>query len=411
MTTLTLAAEDLDAYLPEKATSKAFSRPRLEVKQRGLAWGRRVLDRLERDGVALEMQASDEHPTVRNQQRVQCQWVFFWRTGDARRAVETLLDQGRSVAELVQDPHPSTRHACLALCITSSRVEVGVLLHVGAKVDVDNLLARLDDPEGSESLVSAIGALPEAFEISSRRGDPPCAVRAGLGCSSSTPEEIRSALRAAVADDPAGHLWIGWTLSREVVLDNAEVLGQDLQDAIVALGRIYEHVAWSRSNDYIDLSSRVEVARLARERNHVEAAARTDRWRARRDAEAEQSREQGRWHRGARAGGSAGRSERGESGHARDNGAAPLRSDATRGTTAPSERGITSGTKVRVMTGPFADRVGVVSDVDSKGGARVMLGLLATRFAVHDLEVVVDVRDRPALQSSHRRSGASRKVR
>jgi len=417
MTKLTLSAEDLDAYLPEKATSKAFSRPRLEVKQRGLAWGRGVLERLDRDGVALEMEASDEHPTLRNQRRVQCQWVFFWRTGDARRAVETLLDQGRSVAELVQDPHPSTRHACLALCITSSRVEVGVLLHASARIDVDNLLARLGHADGSQSLVASIRALPEAFEASSRCGDASPPMGSGLGCSTATSDEIVAALRAAVSDDGPRHLWVGWTLSRQVVLDHAEVLGQNLEDAIVALGRVYQQIAWSRSNDFIDLSSRVEVARLARERNHAEASARTDRWRAQRDAEVEQSRgagsrQAGSWQRGARAGnGSSPLGERGEPTLSRESSGVALRSDATRGAGQMSDRGIAAGVRVRVKTGPFADRVGVVSDVDSNRGARVMLGLLATRFALHDLEMVQGGRERPNFQSSHRRSGASRKAR
>ncbi len=64
---------------------------------------------------------------------------------------------------------------------------------------------------------------------------------------------------------------------------------------------------------------------------------------------------------------------------------------------------VEKGVKVRVLSGPFADKVGVVGDLDGRGGARVLLGLLATRLEVADLEPVVEGRDRPALQSSHRK--------
>jgi hypothetical protein len=71
------------------------------------------------------------------------------------------------------------------------------------------------------------------------------------------------------------------------------------------------------------------------------------------------------------------------------------------------------GVKVRVRSGPFADKVGVIGELDGRGGARVLLGLLSTRLDVADLEAVVENRERPALQSSHRRplAPAPRKAR
>jgi hypothetical protein len=58
---------------------------------------------------------------------------------------------------------------------------------------------------------------------------------------------------------------------------------------------------------------------------------------------------------------------------------------------------------VRVLEGPFAGRVGVVDEVDAKGGARVMLGLLAVRLAVKNLIALGEGRNRPLLSSSHRK--------
>jgi transcription antitermination factor NusG len=64
---------------------------------------------------------------------------------------------------------------------------------------------------------------------------------------------------------------------------------------------------------------------------------------------------------------------------------------------------IEKGTRVRVLDGPFVGKIGVVQDLDGKGGARVMLGLLATRLDVKDLIAAAEGRERPALASSHRR--------
>ncbi len=60
------------------------------------------------------------------------------------------------------------------------------------------------------------------------------------------------------------------------------------------------------------------------------------------------------------------------------------------------------GARVRVLGGPFAGRVGVISELDGKGGARVTLGLLSARVLLENLRPARDA-DRPSLKSSHRR--------
>jgi hypothetical protein len=66
---------------------------------------------------------------------------------------------------------------------------------------------------------------------------------------------------------------------------------------------------------------------------------------------------------------------------------------------APVEKGV----RVRVLEGPFSGKVGFVQELDGKGGARVMLGLLAVRLAVKDLVACAEGRVRPLLSSSHRK--------
>jgi hypothetical protein len=72
-----------------------------------------------------------------------------------------------------------------------------------------------------------------------------------------------------------------------------------------------------------------------------------------------------------------------------------------RGSDAP--KAIERGTHVRALAGPFAGQAGVVQELDGKGGARVLFGLLAARVELRDLAVKGKERGRPLLSSSHRK--------
>jgi len=66
---------------------------------------------------------------------------------------------------------------------------------------------------------------------------------------------------------------------------------------------------------------------------------------------------------------------------------------------------IDRGAHVRALAGPFAGQAGVVQELDGKGGARVLFGLLAARVELRDLVVKGKERGRrgPLLSSSHRK--------
>ena len=167
-TSLHLSARDFDAYAAEKATSNAYSRPRLEVKQRALAWARVVVARLAALGLAVDAHGSDEHPSLRNKKHVDCQWVFFSRDAAARDELEHLLDRGRSLSDVIDAPSPYDRHAFLALRLDAHAVEVCFAVPSEARVDLDNLRARLDAAAGGDGviateLVQALAALPDEF--------------------------------------------------------------------------------------------------------------------------------------------------------------------------------------------------------------------------------------------------------
>lgn len=68
---------------------------------------------------------------------------------------------------------------------------------------------------------------------------------------------------------------------------------------------------------------------------------------------------------------------------------------------------IEKGTRVRVLAGPFANKAGIVEELDSKGRARVRLGLLAATLQLKDI-VASTEGTRPMLTSSHRRPRTGR---
>ena len=440
---LNLSARDFDSYTAEKATSNAYSRPRLEVKQRALAWARGVVTRLGELGIAVDVHGSDEHPSLRYMKRVDCQWLFFWRSPAARDELDRLLELGAIIVEELDDavhdggspakpgaslmppPGSYTRHAFLALRIDAVTVDVCVALSPQAKVDVDNLRARLGDEALTADLMGALSALPEQFAIGVAPEDR-------VAASSATPEAIRGMIeRAAAGQVP---LWIGWSVGRETAADHADILDEQLEDAIIALAPIYRLVAWSRENDHIALDRRMESVVEERARAHAAAEAKTERWRAEqaeaRQKAAEQARPRvvvngGEPRRGpvplprrpsldALFSGLPPRAQR----PGKDEAPAPApaqlrvperaprrpRRRAPRrppGPPPPAE--LEKGSKVCVLSGPFAGKVGVLGELDGRGGARVLLGLLSTRLDLTALEPALDGRERPAIQSSHRK--------
>lgn len=456
---LHLTVTDFDAYAPEKATSKAYSRPRLEVKQRVLSWARRIVARLAALGISVDVHGSDEHPTLRNKSRVDSQWVFFSRDHEAREDLDRLLDAERKLSAEIDDPSPFARHAFLALKLDSFRVEVCFAVHPEAKVDIDNLRARLTANDESRDgvhqltaeLTTTLHALPDEFAIGV--GDERVAAHAA------TPSAIESMLeRASEGQVP---LWIGWSVPRDVALEHAETIGEQLEDALIALAPVYQLVSWSRQNDHIALDRRLEGIEQQRARTHAEVEAQTEKWRAEQAAARERSISEARArgetdharHHAAGVGrsgprrpsldslfkpgsGPAGDRERREvrdsepkkpptaspnkgrdqaEGTPRPRPVAPVEAPSeaapprTTGqtsattTAAPSPMTMEKGARVRVLRGAFADKVGVVNELDGRGGARVMLGLLSARIDINDLVVVPDGRDRPAIHSSHRK--------
>jgi len=432
---LELNEGDFDAYLPERASSNAFSRPRLEFKQRALGWAKSVADRLHSIGIPVDMEASDEHPSVRNNHRVDEQWIIFWRPAEQRQYLDPLLDQHAGIAQSLRNASPWFRHAFLALRLDSEHVEVCACLHPDAWIDLQAFHAKLNDDDRAQSIIDTILALPEEFQF---------------GVSGQSPLPIASASIPALRelaqslDEHRAALWFGWWISRATALQHAQLLGEQLEDALIALGPLYQILAWQQQDDVSELGRSLEAMHIQRsqaaaQRAEAERMQQQESERLR-QVRIEQSREITR--------------ERVEydSNRSRPTLATLFKSTSSTAATPPSPATprtatptppaaiphnrpvprareftpkpktadrppppqpqpaftaggtLDKGAQVRVLSGPFVGKIGIVAELDTRGNARVMLGLLSTRLLAEQLEAVVDSNERPSLQSCHRKN-------
>jgi hypothetical protein len=263
--------------------------------------------------------------------------------------------------------------------------------------------AALASPELALELVAAFEALPEQFETAVD-GDP-----TPVQAPRCTVDDLRGLLdRSALADRP---LWIGWTVPREVAVHHSSLLDEQLTDALVVLARVLTLLEGAAGSGH----PRTRLDRTGGRKKRVGGRTDEDLERTLRSA-----RDAAPHDRGARDRQSVVRRSDGESesesvdravarsldGRALSRAAGGKGSRAKPAATDASRRRhdvVERGAQVRVLDGPFAGKIGVVHELDGRGGARVMMGLLAVRIDVANLEVHVEGRRRPVLSTSHRK--------
>jgi KOW motif-containing protein len=317
----------------------------------------------------------------------------------------------------VQSGGPSTRvvvaesdkggdevRANIAVLVDEQHVEVAVTL---PPADASAARARIADPVRALQLTTAFEALPEQFAIGV----------AGDEARAPAPRASNDQLRALFdrAEREQRALWLGWSIPREVAVAHAVLLDEQLEDAVVALGSVLALLAQppgrhapvprepaaSRRRDKRDASrgedDRPGAKRRARARDEGTALSRAghSQYPEQGDREPEPAAEPD-----AREYDGAG-SPRAQRASFKGPVRAGVRLRRSRG--ADSGRSIEKGSHVRVLDGAFCGKVGVVQEVDAKGRARVMLGLLAVRVDVRDLARCAEGRNRPLLSTSHRK--------
>ena len=345
----------------QSSLASAFERSRAARQQRVEAWGRRVVQRLADLGLDVDA----------------C-------VVDARRA-----------ASLRAAFAPDGR---LALSLEADRIEVALELPVA---DLRAVRALLADPGRALELTTVLEALPEQFTMG------PVGNAVATPASFASSDALRVLLDELARSDR--EMWMGWTLPREVATAHTEGLDDQLEDAVVALGEVLALVSRAPQapaahprhdrreergagpvprrggdDDRHGTKRRARARERDRERDHgADGEAELDAEPQAQDADTPHARLQ-------------------RPGNARPRLRAGLRRRPA-GASVDPRAPIEKGSRVRVLDGAFAGKVGVVQDLDGKGGARVMLGLLAVRVDAKDLVAVTDAPQRVRLSSSHRR--------
>jgi hypothetical protein len=278
----------------------------------------------------------------------------------------------------------------LALTLDARRY-VEVALELPPR-DVPALRARLSDAERALELTTVIEALPEQFEIGGASDGR--RVRA----SGASVDDLRALLERLERERQP--LWLGWNVQRAVAVQHAATLDELLADAMVVLGGLLALVAWTPASAADARGAR----RKRRDRSRHDEDGKGTKGRARARSRNQRERD----HDGEGEAEPEVTVER-EALPARSQRPARLEVAVRPGFRRRPPPGvdprasIEKGVRVRVLEGPFAGKVGLVQELDGKGGARVMLGLLAVRLNVTDVVACSEGRMRPLLSSSHRR--------
>jgi hypothetical protein len=263
--------------------------------------------------------------------------------------------------------------------------------------------ARLSDPARALELATALEALPEQFTMGA----------SGDAASAEAPRATADDMRALLdrIEREQGTMWIGWSVPRELAVQHAALLDEQLADALVALAQVFALLSadsidrpGSRAGD--DARSVPRGRRISGRRGEGAEPASEDDERDR--GRTARTRVRGRdREREPDAEGEAEPETTNESPPVPRSRAldakVPPRPGARRRPRPGSPVVIERGARVHVLKGPFSGKVGVVHELDGKGGARVMLGLLAVRLEVGNLVPAAEGRARLRLSSSHRK--------
>lgn len=258
------SAADFDAYQPKKWKSNVFNRERLEVKQKLVALGRALEGAMVGpDGGPLAVEPSTEHPALWNHKQVEAQHLYFWRNEGARKELDAIIDRGKSIASMIDDPTPQRNHLFLTVSVVEQAVELALKLHPNARIDCDNLERKCEDHFEREKLIGLLRGLGEDFRV----GVTPELVSVGdLGV-----EQLQAILgqlakgsAPSLLPAPPRLFYVGRTIDRSAAIAAGAHLAEQVRAGLSALMPLYRFIAWSRDNDFVSIREALQKEKQQR---------------------------------------------------------------------------------------------------------------------------------------------------
>jgi hypothetical protein len=254
-------AADFDAYQAKKWKSNVFNRERLDVKQKLASLGRELQGiMIAPDGSPLAVEESVEHPALWNHKQVEAQHLYFSRNEGARKELDAIIERGKSLASMIDDPTPQRNHLFLALTVSEQALELSLKLHPDARVDRENLERKCEDHFEREKLLhlirgldaaAKVGITPEVMPV----GELDEAKLAALLQSFSKPAATPQALTLGA---PQRLLYVGRAIPRAEATEMGAALVEAAKQALLSLLPIYRFIAWSRDNDFVSIKEALQ---------------------------------------------------------------------------------------------------------------------------------------------------------
>ena len=251
-------AADFDAYQQKKWKSNVFNRERLEVKQKLVALGRELQGTmLAPDGSPLAVEPSVEHPALWNHKQVEAQHLYFSRNEGARKELDAIIDRGKSIASMIDDPSPQRNHLFLAATLSEASLELSLKLHPDARVDRENLERKCDDHFEHEKLVNLLRTLGESFQASLAPELTPVATL--------DEDKLDELMAQLTKPSPTPRLfYVGRAIARAEALAAGGALVDEAKRTLQALLPIYRFIAWSRDNDFVSIKETLQKEKQQR---------------------------------------------------------------------------------------------------------------------------------------------------
>jgi hypothetical protein len=270
------AERDFEAYAPRKWKSNAFTRERLEVKQKLLALGRELGGALRSsDGSPLDCEASAENPALWNHHQVDAQHLFFSRSEGARRELDGIMDRQKPLAALIDNQTPQRNHIFLDVTVDHFGVGVSIKLHPDAQVDRQNLERKCEDFFERQRLIGFIRALPEGSNAGWMPGAP---AQPRVDVASDGPRDVEpigsfdeGSLQRTLARFAAGGGWfyVGWRVPRDDPSVGSPAFADFVRQSLEALLPLFHFMAWTRDNDFVSMREVLRQEKQARRQKNL----------------------------------------------------------------------------------------------------------------------------------------------
>jgi len=254
-----ISRDAFDAYAPEKWSSNVHNLARMRTKDIMLALCDKAAADLTDEIAGLARAASDEVPNITNQQKVDSQWVYWFRGPKEREALASFLQKTPLDQATIFNTTPQDKHATLAVVLREQGLWIGLRIAPGASIDRRNFASKLAKSWERERFAELLGEMPE-----------------GVHCGLDT--EVCPTIEAdlawiegeaqRVANSPEA-----WQIGHLVEADEAIGFGDDLPDHVGRwLGTftpLYRFVAWSRDNDNIEVAKKIQEEKAEKRRKAV----------------------------------------------------------------------------------------------------------------------------------------------